>query len=157
MAKYTFFWGGPFSQWYLCNFSIRGIVYNCAEQFMMTQKALLFEDYDIVAKIRASKSPKEQKALGRKVRGFSVEKWDEYCMDIVYRGNWEKFTQNPELEKILLDTEGTILVEASPYDKIWGIGLDENNPLAYNKETWKGENRLGNILTQVRDNILKNR
>ena len=68
----------------------------------------------------------------------------------MFQGNYAKFTQNPDLLKTLIDTIGTTLVEASPYDKVWGIGLAEDDPKALNRETWEGTNWLGEVLTDLR-------
>ena len=151
---FTFFWGGEFSQWYPSVFEVDGITYNCAEQYMMEQKARFFKDAEIAEKIMQSKSPREQKALGRQVRNFDADKWMEVCYDIVKKGNLAKFSQNPYLLDVLATTKGTEIVEASPDDKIWGIGYSEHNKLAWNKETWDGLNLLGKVLDDVRDELL---
>jgi ribA/ribD-fused uncharacterized protein len=153
--QFTFFWHGPFSQWHGCLFDIEGATYNCAEQYMMAQKAVLFHDEDAFEKIMAAVSPRIQKALGRKVRGFNPSKWEACARDIVYRGNWAKFTQHEDLRQLLLATRGTTLVEASPSDTIWGIGLGEDDPRAADRKTWRGKNWLGAVLTRVRDDILE--
>ena len=155
--KYTFFWGGPFSQWKFSPFTtISGKYFNCAEQYMMYQKAVYFEDLEIAEEILTRTRPKDQKALGRKVKGFVQEEWEKVARDIVFNGNWLKYTNinNFELKKALLETAGTILVEASPYDKIWGIGLAADDPRALNRDTWLGKNWLGETLTRVRDKLL---
>ena len=96
-------------------------------------------------------SPAEYKKLGRKVKGFDATVWDEKKLDIVVEGNKAKFGQNPDLKEFLLDTGDAILVEASPYDKIWGIGLDRETALNSRIEDWNGENLLGCALMEVRD------
>jgi ribA/ribD-fused uncharacterized protein len=156
MEMFVFFWksNSPFSQWYVSNFIIDGITFNSAEQYMMYRKAVLFKDEEIAKKILKTHSPKEQKALGREVRHFEQEKWEKYCQKFVYEGNYAKFTQNESLKKALLSTIGT-LVEASPVDPIWGVGLAEDDPRIKDRSTWKGKNWLGEILTQVRDELLK--
>lgn len=152
--KFTFFWDGPFSQWYLSKFTIDEIEYNCCEQFMMAEKARFFNDEETLKKIMASINPKEQKKLGREVRGFLVSEWEYVACNIVYKGNLAKFTQNKKLKELLLNTKGTILVEASPYDKIWGIGLSENDPRSLDRNQWLGKNWLGEVLTKVREQII---
>lgn len=152
--KFTFFWNGPFSQWHPSPFTIGDITYNCAEQYMMACKALLFEDLITYTKIMASDSPAEQKRLGREVRNFDTEKWNGVAKCVVKKGNIAKFIQNPELKKVLLETRGTTLVEASPVDKIWGVGLEENDPRIQDRSQWQGTNWLGEVLTEVREEML---
>lgn len=153
--KFTFFWYGPLSQWHLCSFKDdAGIQYNCAEQYMMYRKANLMGDPEAAKKILASPNPKEQKLLGRKVHNFDIDLWDKNSERIVYKGNYFKFTQNPALKEFLLKTKGATLVEASPYDCIWGIGLSESDPKAKDRKLWRGENRLGVILTKLREDLL---
>ena len=153
--EYEFFWSGPFSQWYGSRFVIDGIPFVTAEQWMMFGKAKLFGDDDIAAKILLTTNPKEQKAIGRQVKNFNAKIWDDYAKTIVYEGNYAKFTQNPKLLVILMDTKYKILVEASPYDKIWGIGMGEEQAKITPANKWLGTNWLGEVLTQLR-NDLKN-
>ena len=148
--QFTFFWNGPFSQWHASEFKIDGIKYVTAEQFMMHQKAVLFGDGDIAIMILATKKPREQKALGREVRNFDVTVWNERVKEIVKEGNLAKFSQNPDLLAELLETKGTTLVEASPHDTIWGIGLGEWDDDIHDRSKWKGTNWLGEVLTEVR-------
>lgn len=154
MQKYTFFWSGPFSQWAKSKFTTDGQTFNTAEQYMMYSKAKLFEDEEIATKILATSNPRVQKMLGRQVRGFDAEVWQVAAVDVVYKGNYAKFTQNPKLMKCLLATEGTVLVEASPYDKIWGIGLGENDARRIPPKQWPGTNLLGLVLTQLREDLI---
>lgn len=152
--QFTFFWGGPFSQWAKAQFTDdRGITYNCAEQFMMAHKALLFGDNIRYGGIMSTSDPKLQKIHGRKVLNFDADQWNKVARQIVIQGNLLKFSQNPEFKAALMKTAGTTLVEASPYDKIWGIGLRENDPRAQNRETWQGTNWLGEALTEVRERL----
>ena len=155
--QYTFFWSGPFSQWYPSKFNVQGIDYNCAEQYMMYHKAIMFGDIDALEAIMETNSPREQKAIGRKVNNFDQTQWNRFAKDIVYVGNYAKFTQNLDLQQYLLETAGTLLVETSPYDKIWGIGLNEVEAAITPQDQWKGTNWLGEVLTQVRDDILNNK
>lgn len=147
------FYNGTFSQWYKCNFKVEGVQYNCAEQYMMAEKARLFEDKRAEEIIMSFSDPRDQKAVGKKVQNFDLEKWNAVARDIVYRGNYAKFTQNPSLLSQLLEAKG-YFVEASPTDTIWGVGLSMEGPLILNEANWRGTNWLGEVLTKVRDNIL---
>lgn len=153
---YTLFFteASPFSQWYRCAFTVGDAAFNCAEQFMMHGKALLFDDADAAAKILAADHPRDHKALGRKVKRFDDKIWKREREAIVMAGSRAKFAQNPELLELLLATKGTTLVEASPYDKIWGIGLAASDPRAQDPAQWKGQNLLGKILTALRDELV---
>ena len=156
MSPYSFFFSeaSPFSQWYRCTFEVGGHTFNCAEQFMMHGKALLFDDEAVAAEILTATHPRDHKALGRKVQNFDDAAWKRERERIVMAGNRAKFTQNPELRELLVATKGTTLVEASPYDKIWGIGLAATDPRAQDASQWKGQNLLGKILTVLRDELL---
>lgn len=165
--KYIFFWkhqpsatGGftksCFSQWYSCEFIVDGVKYFTTEQYMMAQKALLFGDKATYAKIMEASHPKQFKALGRKIKPFDDAIWNEHKRKIVVQGNFAKFGQNEELKSFLLNTGNRILVEASPCDKIWGIGMSENDDNIENPHTWKGENLLGFCLMEARDMLAEN-
>jgi len=156
---FTFFFreASPFSQWYACRFVVDGVTFRCAEQYMMYGKALLFGDKEIGAEILVAEHPKTQKALGRKVKDFDQGVWERERMRIVKAGNRAKFTQNEELLATLLATKGTTLVEASPFDRIWGIGLAATDPRAQDPKQWKGRNLLGYVLTELRDELLAER
>jgi hypothetical protein len=153
MEEFHLFYGGVFSQWYPCKFTINMIEYNCAEQYMMAMKASMF-DWSMLDEIMASTQPRHQKELGRKIKNFNIELWNKYAKDIVFQGNLAKFGQNTNLRKLLKDTAPKTLVEASPYDKIWGIGLDAKDPRALSRNTWQGTNWLGETLTRVRDTLI---
>ena len=155
VEKFTLFWDGPFSQWHPSPFEIDGITYNCAEQYMMAEKARLFGDTKREQVILEAVSPYLQKKLGRQVENFDEDKWNAVCKDVVRRGTVAKFSQNEDLKKALFATAGTTLVEASPYDKIWGIGLGSNDPRAQDRSQWRGTNWLGEIITEVREEMMK--
>lgn len=163
--QYLFFWGhrdsgtgeiGPSccSQWFVAEFELDGNYYLTAEHFMMAEKARLFADEQIEKQILVANTPNEAKGLGRKVRGFDEAKWKESCFDIVVRGNTAKFSQNPRIKAWLLKTAPLILVESSPVDPIWGIGLHRDDAAARDPAQWNGTNFLGFALTLVRDRLL---
>lgn len=155
-TQHVFFWTGPFSQWYHSNFVLDGIKYNTAEQYMMYHKARLFSNpfNDAIAEqILASTNPKEQKALGRKVRDFDMVWWNENAIQIAFRGNHGKFSQNKNLYNRLMNTGNSLLVEASPFDSIWGVGLNEEDAKKTPPEQWPGKNWLGIVLTDLREHF----
>ena len=154
-AQYTFFWQNrtPFSNWYPSIFTHNGIKFSRGEQYMMYRKAILFGDTNIAHAILLTGNPKEQKDLGRMVANYDDDTWAAQRVDIMVEGLYEKFNQNPKLREALLSTGDTILVEASPVDKIWGIGLAEDHPDATNPDKWRGQNLLGITLMRVRDKL----
>ena len=161
--KFVFFWKpnaevvdeSCFSQWQPSPFSVDADKYYCAEQYMMAEKARLFDDEQVREEIMNTSDPKLMRTLGRKVRNFNDEVWDKAKYSIVLNGNYYKFTQNKEMMDFLLSTGDKILVEASPMDTIWGIGLGKDNEKAHNIASWRGKNLLGFALMEVRDEIRK--
>lgn len=141
------------SQWYPCQFEVEGVTYTSAEQYMMAEKAKLFGDEEIRAEILNTDDPRMCKALGRKVKNFDKAVWDKEKEHIVRKGNAKKFLQNSALRNFLLSTGDKVLVEASPTDRVWGIGLGQNNPNALDPQKWRGQNLLGFALMNVRDFI----
>ena len=160
-TEIIYFWGHTpnpkkitkscFSQWYDVYFVVDGLSYHTTEQYMMASKARLFGDEETLKEIMGAYSPADYKKLGRKVKGFDAAIWNEKKLDIVVEGNKAKFGQNPDLKEFLLATDNAILVEASPFDKIWGIGLDRETALHSSVEDWRGENLLGCAFMEVRD------
>ena len=151
----VFFWkdneeNGCFSNWYRSTFVIDDFAYFCVEQYMMAQKARLFHDAARYTAILRAGDPRECKDLGKQVRPFDSRKWDDVKYEVVKTGNRAKFDQNPELKKDLLDTGDAILAEASPKDRIWGIGLDAETAAGMAPEEWPGQNLLGRILMELR-------
>lgn len=159
--EYLFFWGhrakpntvtkACFSQWWPSKFSVDGQTYETAEHWMMAHKAELFGANEILSKILQNADPGAAKGLGRKVKNFDAKTWNANKLNIVIEGNLHKFQQNEPLRNFLLATKGKVLVEASPVDRIWGVGLavDDNDILS--PEKWKGLNLLGYALMTVRD------
>lgn len=161
-VDYFFFWGHTakdkntvgkecLSQWYPAGFEIDGIRYPTAEHYMMAEKARLFNDTDALDKILASTDPAEAKKLGRTVKDYRDDVWKQHRFEIVVRGNTAKFMQNETLNEFLQSTGDKVIVEASPRDRIWGIGMGASNPDASNPGKWKGLNLLGFALTAVRE------
>jgi ribA/ribD-fused uncharacterized protein len=154
--KFVFFWDGEFSNFHpakfnaLCPFD--GILkqFNCSEQYFMYNKAFAFNDNETADKILAETHPYKQKKLGRIVKGFDQEYWATVCEQVMYNANFFKYDENKALREILLATGDKILVEASPYDKIWGIGMAEDHPDIEDMSKWKGQNLLGQALMKVR-------
>ena len=143
------------SQWYPCSFVVGGTSYQTAERYMMAEKARLFGDAATFEKIMAAPGPRECKALGRTVAGFNSAVWDSRKRDIVLRGSLAKFSQNTEFRAYLLGTGNAVLVEASPYDRIWGVGLAQDDPQICDPRNWRGENLLGFALMDARDTLRK--
>ncbi len=161
--KYILFWGhtrgaadvGPwvFSQWYPSAFTIDGLVYPTAEHFMMAAKARLFGDEEMEREILAHPEPGAAKRFGRSVKHFDQGLWEQHRMDIAVAGNAAKFGQDPALGRYLLQTDSRVLVEASPVDAIWGIGLAADHPDALSPAQWPGTNLLGFALMIVREQL----
>ena len=149
--KFVFFYGGVFSQWYAHDMEIDGVTYNCAEQYMMAMKATYFNDTASLQKIMATNDPSEQKAQGRMVKNFNGEAWDAVSRGYVYKANLAKFSG--DLKQYLLDTGDKEIVEASPYDKVWGIGLGMRDPNLTDKSKWQGKNWLGECIMNVRETL----
>lgn len=160
---FLFFWGHQndkkeitkscFSQWWPCVFKHEGIEYNSTEQWMMAEKARVFSDTDILEQILKSNDPKVIKELGRQISLFDEDVWNLRKYDAVYEGNLLKFSQDESLKSFLLSTENKVLVEASPYDKVWGIGMKQDEEGIRNPTNWKGQNLLGFALMEVRTTL----
>lgn len=151
--KHVFFWNGIYSQWHKAPMKIDGIEYNSCEQYMMHQKALLFDDNIIADLIMQETNPKEQKKYGRQIQNFDKALWDKNSLAIVYEGNLAKFRQNADLKEQMLSTKNKIFVEASPLDHIWGIGLIEDAENIDDPSYWLGLNLLGQVLTLVKNQL----
>jgi ribA/ribD-fused uncharacterized protein len=159
--KYLLFWGHRanggnaigkhvLSQWWPCDFDIDDVRYGSAEHYMMAEKARMFGDADAALRICKAATPGAAKALGRAVKNFDQTRWDAGCFDIVVRGNAAKFGQSEALRRYLLETGDRVLVEASPVDRIWGIGLAADDPGAESPAQWRGSNLLGFALMKAR-------
>jgi len=163
LPEFLFFWGhtakadrpGPWvlSQWWPASFTVDGVEYRHAEAFMMAEKARLFGDDETRRRILAADHPAQAKDLGRRVRSFDEQAWEQARFAIVVRANLAKFGQHRLLRRYLLSTAPRVLVEASPHDRVWGIGLGANDDRARRPSEWRGANLLGFALTSVRDRL----
>ena len=156
---HIYFWGGPFSNWYKSKFyaplTQHGgkIEFNCSEQMFMALKALTFDDFVAVDKILKTSNPRDQKAYGREIKGFNDDQWLKIAPEKMYTACGHKFTQNLTLLKILLDSFPKTIVEASPKDILWGVGLHYDDQLILDDINWNGKNWLGKILVCLRNDI----
>lgn len=161
-APFLFFWGhrpgrdggvgpGCLSQWWPAPFTVDGVEFATAEHYMMWAKAMLFGDRTVADQVLTVAHPNAAKTLGRRVTGFDERTWQAHRLDIVVTGNLAKFGQHPDLGAFLLGTGDRVLVEASPVDRIWGIGLAADDPAATDPGRWRGSNLLGFALMRVRD------
>ena len=145
----------PFSNFYKCKFDIDGKhSYCCSEQYYMHQKAMFFKDYESAERILNCENPAQMKRLGRRIKNFHDDEWKDVCRSVMKRALWEKFSQT-NLAAKLLQTTGTEMVEASPSDCRWGVGLSANNPKIMDKKLWRGQNWLGKLLDEVRSDLAK--
>jgi ribA/ribD-fused uncharacterized protein len=156
--KIIAFYGGIFSQWAACSFTceelLPNITLNCAEQGMMLMKAREFGDTMAFDRILKSDNPRVQKAIGRAVENFDPEQWDKVALGYVTTLNVSKFSQNFAWKECLKLVPDFTIVEASPVDKIWGVGMGETNPDICNPEKWDGQNLLGVAIMNARDQII---
>ncbi|MEV6694831.1 NADAR family protein [Micromonospora sp. NPDC051196] len=160
-VNFLFFWGhqpqadgrigaGCLSQWWPAPVTLDGLRFATAEHYMMWRKAILFDDHARAAQILTVLSPQEAKTLGRRVAGFDQQVWERHRFDVVVAGNMAKFDQHSALRSYLLGTGERVLVEASPLDQVWGIGLAADHPHASDPARWRGLNLLGFALMQAR-------
>ena len=162
--KFVLFWGheGPvdqagshwLSQWFPARFEVHGQVYPTAEHYMMAAKAQMFGDASALAAVLAARTPGEAKALGRSVKGFDSGAWDAVRFDVVVRASLAKFGQHRAMRDYLIGTGDRVLVEASPVDRIWGVGLAADDLRATQVAEWVGQNLLGFALMEARDRLL---
>ncbi|MFF1486239.1 NADAR family protein [Streptomyces sp. NPDC058319] len=162
--KYLHFWGhGPrpdgrigascLSQWWPSPFTVDGVAYASAEHWMMAGKARLFGDAEGERRVLAAGHPSQAKKAGRLVRGFDDAIWARERFGIVVEGSVHKFAAHPALRDFLLATGDRVLVEASPVDRVWGIGLAAGDEAASDPERWRGPNLLGFALMEARERL----
>ncbi|MFC3351280.1 NADAR family protein [Streptomyces echinoruber] len=163
-VTYLFFWGhrprpdgrigaSCLSQWWPAPFTVDGVTYASAEHWMMAGKARLFGDAEAERRVLAAEHPAEAKKAGRLVRGFDEAIWRRERFGIVVAGSVHKFAAHPELREFLLGTGERVLVEASPVDRVWGIGLAADDEAAADPERWRGDNLLGFALMEARERL----
>lgn len=152
---HIYFYGSAYSQWAMRDILIDGVDYNCTEQYMMAEKARLFGDDHALGIIMRSHDPSHQKSWGKNVKNFDKDKWEEIARDVVEKANYAKFTQHEDWKEQLLATGDKIIVEASPYDCIWGVGLGCDDPKVLDSKNWRGTNWLGEAIMKVRETIRK--
>ncbi|MGP4115428.1 NADAR family protein [Streptomyces sp. 4N509B] len=159
--RWLMFWGhrpprgggigrGVLSQWWPARFVVDGVTYASAEHWMMAAKARMFGDDQAAEAILAAPGPAEAKKLGRLVHGFDQERWEAARFEVVVAGNVAKFGQDPALRAYLAGTRRRVLVEASPYDRVWGIGVSADDERATDPARWPGLNLLGFALMEAR-------
>ncbi len=144
---------GYLSNWYISEFKIDSIKFSSMEQYMMYKKAIVFNDNKIAKEILETKDVSKIKALGRQVSNYNDTYWNGVRQIIIYKGLLEKFSQNKDLKKRLLNTGNDILAECAVQDKIWGIGLSMKDVNRWDMEKWRGENLLGFALMMVREEL----
>ncbi|MET9549703.1 NADAR family protein [Streptomyces sp. NPDC006627] len=163
-VKYLYFWGHTprrdgtlgascLSQWWPSPFTVDGVTYATAEHWMMAAKARLFDDADAERAVLAARTPAEAKNAGRLVRGFDEAIWARERFGIVLTGSVHKFTSDPALREFLRGTGERVLVEASPLDRVWGVGLAADDPRIQDPEKWRGPNLLGFALMGARERV----
>jgi ribA/ribD-fused uncharacterized protein len=162
--RYLHFWGhrprpdgqlsaSCLSQWWPSRFVVDGVEYATAEHWMMAGKARLFGDAEAERRVVAAGHPAEAKKAGRLVRNFDGATWERERFEIVARGSVHKFGADPGLREYLLGTGDRVLVEASPVDRIWGIGLAATDERAEDPSRWRGLNLLGFALMEARERL----
>lgn len=150
MENYVFFWGDVFSNFHPATFRMRSIQFCSSEQAYMFMKAVVFDDESRALQIMQTNNPAKCKRIGRKITNFKQDTWRLMCFDIMLEVCHAKFSQNPHLRDALLATGTKTLVEASPFDTYWGIGMAADDPFILNEDMWRGENKLGIVLMEVR-------
>lgn len=151
--EYEFFWGGVLSNFHPAWFTLDEMKFSTSEQAFMMFKAAEFGDMETAVAIMKEHNPGKCKRLGRKVKGFDDARWKYVSMDYMERACYAKFDQNLQLGKYLVETGDKILVEASPWDTYWGIGMGPDDHNRFDESKWRGENKLGIVLMRVREQL----
>ncbi len=150
---HLYFLRGVLSNFEKCYIKYKGHLFATTEQAFMWEKAIFFNDHESASKILKEENPAKAKKLGREVKNFDDSKWSKVCYEIMYKINYEKYFQNTRLKNILLNTGDKMIIEANPKDTRWGIGLSAEDDRVLDESQWQGENLLGKVLMQVRDEL----
>jgi len=150
---YEFFWGGIYSNWAPSDIVVEGKSFNCVEQYMMYKKAEVAGDAASMQAVMDTPMPNDQKAIGRKIKNYDDAKWSAVRYEIVKDAIRAKFTQHENLKEELIASGDKHIVEASPYDVVWGIGMGEDDPDRFDESKWRGDNLLGKCIMDVRDEL----
>ena len=150
---HLYFLRGVLSNFEKCYIKYRGHLFATTEQAFMWEKAVFFNDHESASKILKEENPAKAKKLGREVKNFDDSKWSEVCYEIMYKINYEKYSQNTRLKNILLNTGDKMIIEANPRDTRWAIGLSAEDDRVLDESQWQGENLLGKVLMQVRQEL----
>ena len=150
---HLYFLRGILSNFEKCYIKYKGHLFATTEQAFMWEKAIFFNDHEIASRILKEENPAKAKKLGREVKNFDDSKWSKVCYEIMYKINYEKYFQNTRLKNILLNTDDKMIIEANPRDTRWAIGLSAEDDRVLDESQWQGENLLGKVLMQIRDEL----
>ena len=150
---HLYFLRGVLSNFEKCYIKYKGHLFATTEQAFMWEKAIFFNDHESASKILKEENPAKAKKLGREVKNFDDSKWSKVCYEIMYKINYEKYFQNTRLKNILLNTGDKMIIEANPRDTRWAIGLSAEDDRVLDESQWQGENLLGKVLMQIRDEL----
>lgn len=150
---HLYFLRGILSNFEKCYIKYKGHLFATTEQAFMWEKAIFFNDHEIAGRILKEENPAKAKKLGREVKNFDDSKWSKVCYEIMYKINYEKYFQNTRLKNILLNTDDKMIIEANPRDTRWAIGLSAEDDRVLDESQWQGENLLGKVLMQIRDEL----
>ena len=150
---HLYFLRGILSNFEKCYIKYKGHLFATTEQAFMWEKAVFFNDHESASKILKEENPAKAKKLGREVKNFDDSKWSKVCYEIMYKINYEKYFQNTRLKNILLNTDDKMIIEANPRDTRWAIGLSAEDDRVLDESQWQGENLLGKVLMQIRDEL----
>lgn len=152
--QFVLFWRTPevYSNWHPATFHAgKVLVFANSEQYMMWAKAWIMGDAEMALAMLFETRPRTLKAMGREVQNYREALWVKHRLAVMVSGCYLKFSQNPAMKAELLATGARRLVEASPDDRNWGIGLEESDPRCLDPNQWEGLNLLGEALMIVRE------